>query len=130
MRTLMDDGQLARLLRGSVVVVRISEPFGFAYPEGSAAGLRAEVAEVSLDDGAAGGHEIALDLTEPFRSEEGVRISRLKATARYEEDASMVRLLAAGEHVSANFSYADQVPAEKRMPGKSPGLIGGIDLAQ
>ena len=151
MPTLMTEEQLARVLKGTRVVVYVSEPFGFEYPapedggvstevstEVSAGahqevpGLEARVAEVRIgDDGPpAVASVIRLELETPFVSAEGVRVTHLLARLRHESRMGLVEQLATGEHVSANLSYADQVPEDKRIPNRIPKLVGGIDLAR
>ncbi len=133
MSTLMTEEQLARVLKGTRVVVYVSEPFGFEYPRaenGGAPGLRARVAEVVLAEGERPDPRVRLDLEAPFVSEEGVEVRHLVARLRHEGKKGFVEQLASGEHVSADLSYSDQVPEEARLPGTHPKLIGGVDLAQ
>jgi len=123
----LSDERVAKLLVGHPVVVYVSDPFGFEYPDGGDA-LRGRVVDVRSGDDAPSSQEVRLEVT-PFVSEEGAEVRRLVASRRHKLPAGIVEMLAAGERVEANLSYADEVPEEMRATGRVPKLVGGVLLS-
>lgn len=118
---------MARLLKGKRVMISVGEPWDFEYP-GGAQGLEGHVEEIELPLDRSG-QRVSVELQTPFVCEEGPRVTRLTASVRHVLPEGLVELLAAGERVAVNFSYADQVPEASRIANTYPGLIGGIRLA-
>lgn len=118
---------MARLLKGKRVMISVSEPWDFEYP-GGAQGLEGRIESVRLPPERSK-QQLSLELQTPFISEEGPEITRLDARIRHVLSEGLVELLASGERVAVNFSYADQVPEALRIADIYPGLIGGLYLA-
>jgi hypothetical protein len=66
----------------------------------------------------------------PFVAEKGRKIDRLRARARYEEEAGIIARLAKGEDAEVNLDYSDQVPEGERDPTSLPFLTGGFHLVR
>jgi hypothetical protein len=118
---------MARLLKGKRVMISVGEPWDFEYPAG-AQGLAGHVGEIELPQDSSR-QQVSVELQTPFVCEEGPRGTRLVASIRHVLPEGLVELLAAGERVAVNFSYADQVPEASRIANMYPGLIGSIRLA-
>ena len=125
----LPDERVAKLLVGHPVVVYVSDPFGFEYPNGEDT-LQGRVVDVRSGDGAdtSAYQEVRLEVT-PFVSEEGVEVRHLVARRRHKLPTGIVEMLAAGERVEANLSYSDEVPEKRRAAGTVPKLVGGVRLA-
>lgn len=120
----LPDERVGKLLVGHPVVVSVSEPFGFEYPDGENV-LRGRVVEVESKEGV---QQIRLEVA-PFVSKEGPTVRHLVARRRHKIRAGIVELLAAGERVEANLSYSDEAPEGKRVGDGIPKLVGGLRLA-
>lgn len=123
----LTEAQMARLLTGQEVVIGVGEPWNFESSDGPGR-LRGKVVEVHGADEGTGRQSIVIEVT-PFDSQEGVRVEKLVATRRYEDETSIIDQLAAGERAPANLSYRDQIPDTQRLSGVVPKLIGSVRLA-
>jgi len=110
------------------VVISVGEPWDFESAAGAGT-LNGEIARIAPGDGDNDRYSIEVEVT-PFESKEGVTVSRLRASQRYEDETGILEQVAAGEVAPANLDYSDQVPKEKRRPNSVPKLIGSLRLAE
>ncbi len=122
----MTEEQVGRLLSGRVVTISVGEPWDFTSPDGENI-LTGRIANVFGDEGKSDTQQVEIEVT-PFEAEHGREVTRLVASARYEDAKGIIEHLAAGGDTEVNLSYADQSPEEERDPKVSPFLIGGIRL--
>lgn len=122
----LTEEQVGRLLSGRAVTISVGEPWDFTSPDGENI-LAGRIASVFGDEGKSDTQRVEIEVT-PFEAEHGREVTRLIASARYEDAKGIIEHLAAGEDAEVNLSYADQIPEEERNPKVSPFLIGGIRL--
>jgi hypothetical protein len=124
----LSEEQVGELLVGRRVEISVGETWGFESPDGENT-LKGTIVAVRWGDGEAGEQEVVLAVT-PFVAEKGRKIDRLRARARYEEEAGIVERLAKGEDAEVNLDYSEQVPEGERDPTSLPFLIGGFHLVR
>lgn len=127
----LEERQVGELLIGRAVGITVSEPWDFEYPD-DARIITGYVSDVGADArGEARAQWAVVTLTKTLHPETttpGAKVERVKATRRHEDPHGLLEQLLAGGRVTANFSYADQVPPESVDPRNHPGFIGTLAL--
>jgi hypothetical protein len=126
----LSEEQAARLLLGQEVTISVGEPWDFESPDGENV-LKGRVIEVLGAAGDGREQRIRLEVT-PFEApaaKTGRTVTHLVAERRHRDTPSVVEAIATGGRAVVNLSYAEEVPDGELSSGRSPFLIGSVELA-
>lgn len=99
-------------LVGKKVAVSVGEPWNFVSEAGPGT-LEGRIVALSEPGTDKDDQWIELRVT-PFLSEEGRKVNRVVAHARYYDESGIVEQLAAGERAPANLEYSQEVSERMR----------------
>ncbi len=106
------------MLVGKKVAISVGDPWGFVSEAGPGT-LEGRIVALS-EPGAGNDYQRVEPEVTPFASEEGPKVRRVVAHARYYDETGIAEQFAAGERVPADMYYSREIPEEERDPDVKP----------